>query len=607
MNYRIARAHVFCLFTSVTGMSNSMEQPSYEINKDEQEGLKITVKFDGFDQTEEVPVSWLEQSETLKAMLSSAQAQQDYLDGDYDIQDNPVVLFQPINPTNFKLIKPLLKNLANRAHATDDVKKYCLKYKLNHYQLHELAAVFVAADFLEISLITDIVPDLYVACSIKPELLSKKAITSTIQAADMLDMLLKDNLRDILITSHLQLISVTTFVNYECPVSCIAFSPNEKIVASGSFDTMINLWDCHTGRCIYRLTGHTQVVFSVCFSGDGTLLASGSCDGTIKTWDPETGIGKLTIAGHTNGVPSICFSTDGEQFVSVSDDRNIKIWSSKTGECVQIIANRVPPLSSVCFSPKEKIFASAGYNDAINIWDCETGQHIVKLAGHTNKSVYSVCFSPDGTLLASGYDDKAVRVWCRNTGACKRLLEGHTGVIFSVCFSSDGMLIASASSDYTIKLWATKTGICIKTLIGHIDWVRSACFSLDNRQLFSASSDTTIKLWNIGALQVAFEDLTLPQSYLLYALEHNYSELSDISTDAYLNTIFTSLAPEIQKQYDPESLCVNKDSVVNQRSTSIVTDTLAHVATAVLPATAYGLHALGQVKCSSQKDRILEK
>ncbi|KIO29702.1 hypothetical protein M407DRAFT_70028, partial [Tulasnella calospora MUT 4182] len=67
------------------------------------------------------------------------------------------------------------------------------------------------------------------------------------------------------------------------------------------------------------LRGHDNMVWSVCFSPNGKLLASGSGDSTIRLWDVETGapIGE-PLRGHDNEVLSVCFSPNGKLLASTS-------------------------------------------------------------------------------------------------------------------------------------------------------------------------------------------------------------------------------------------------------------------------------------------------
>src|SRR6266550_1252400 len=114
-------------------------------------------------------------------------------------------------------------------------------------------------------------------------------------------------------------------------VLSIAFTSDSKLMASGSVDKTIVLWDPATGNELRALKGHTGTVDAVAFSPDDKQLASGSADNTIKIWDVAGGREKQTMAGHTLFVSSVAFSPDGRLLASGSGDQSVKLWDLATG------------------------------------------------------------------------------------------------------------------------------------------------------------------------------------------------------------------------------------------------------------------------------------
>ncbi|HKM90593.1 MAG TPA: protein kinase, partial [Candidatus Acidoferrales bacterium] len=96
-----------------------------------------------------------------------------------------------------------------------------------------------------------------------------------------------------------------TLVGHAESVLSVAFSPNGRLLASGSSDNTINLWDVSSGRSVRQLIGHKGQVFGVAFSPNGAMLASASADHTVKLWDVAGGRELVTFAGHTDKVYSV--------------------------------------------------------------------------------------------------------------------------------------------------------------------------------------------------------------------------------------------------------------------------------------------------------------
>ncbi|KAK0714729.1 WD40-repeat-containing domain protein [Lasiosphaeris hirsuta] len=289
-------------------------------------------------------------------------------------------------------------------------------------------------------------------------------------------------------------------------VMTVAFSPDGKMLASGSSDKTIRLWDTATGTHQQTLEGHSDYVMTVAFSPDGKTLASGSSDKTIRLWDTATGTHQQTLEGHSGYVMTVAFSPDGKTLASGSSDKTIRLWDTATGTHQQTLEGHSGYVMTVAFSPDGKTLASGSSDKTIRLWDTATGTHQQTLEGHSDY-VMTVAFSPDGKTLASGSDDKTIRLWDTATGTHQQTLEGHSGYVMTVAFSPDGKTLASGSSDKTIRLWDTATGTHQQTLEGHSGYVMTVAFSPDGKTLASGSDDKTIRLWDTatGAHQQTLE------------------------------------------------------------------------------------------------------
>jgi WD40 repeat protein len=300
-------------------------------------------------------------------------------------------------------------------------------------------------------------------------------------------------------------------------VCSVAVSSDNQTIACVSLDQTMRLWDYHSGYCLKSWYGNTDWALPVAFSpippsslaeeGTGGILASGSNDKTVKLWNWQNGDCIRSLQGHTDFIYGLAFSSDGQILASASTDSTVRLWNVNTGECFQILQGHTDWAYAVAFHPEilpssldqgaGGILASGSADCTVKLWNWRTGQCLKTLTGHTDK-IQGIAFSPDGQVLASGSADQTIRVWNYATGHCLQLLNGHTNRVYSVAFSPDGSILASCSTDRTVKLWSWQTGECLKTLSGHTNWVFSVAFSPDDQFLASASHDQTIRLWSVA-------------------------------------------------------------------------------------------------------------
>lgn len=298
---------------------------------------------------------------------------------------------------------------------------------------------------------------------------------------------------------------LVTFLHaHQDAVRAVAYSPDGKILASGSRDNSIILWDTSTHQAIGSpLAGHTNWVNSLSFSPDGKILASASFDGSIRLWDIETheAIGTaLEFSADGTRVWSVAFSPDGKTVAAGGADGSITLWNASNGQPLgEPLTGHQDIVYAVAFSPDGKLLASGSGDSTIQLWDTATWEAVGEpLTGHQN-FVLTLAFSPDGqTLLSAGSDEKLF-LWPITTADDPIILSsGHTNQIRSVVYSPDGHYFASGSLDGTIRLWDAHSGEPVgQPIIADDEEVWSLAFSPDNRFLASASKNQSIMLWDV--------------------------------------------------------------------------------------------------------------
>ena len=308
------------------------------------------------------------------------------------------------------------------------------------------------------------------------------------------------------ISRRFQAIEKNTLRGHNKKIHDLTYSPDGTKLASASADNNIRLWDLanlathQSDRIESKLLPYRDVVLTVAFSSDSQLVAGGSANGTIQVWDANTGDRIYLFTEHTKPVEEVVFSPDRKKLVSASIDQTVKIWSlvGVGGQLDSTISHN-SPVYTVSYLSNGDSLVTGSADRLIRIWNTQTNtEQQSPLKGHKDHVSVLDC-SSDSTTIVSGSPDGTVFVWDVIGERKKFEITGHTGGIKALVYTEDNRIRACGTGlDGKLRIWDAGTSSELSTIRDHFDLTQSVIFSNDGMHVASGGSyDGTVFLSDV--------------------------------------------------------------------------------------------------------------
>jgi WD40 repeat protein len=293
------------------------------------------------------------------------------------------------------------------------------------------------------------------------------------------------------------------------------------VVAVGSDEKEIALWDWNSQSLLAKLVGHTGAVRSLKLLNDGRL-ASGSMDNSTRVWNLTTFQTERVLLGHSSGVRAIDLLSNGN-LASGSSDQTIRIWNTTNGNTSLLTISAINSVCSLKGLSQNRLASGYCGVGKIDIWNAVNATKLGTLNEHTRR-VFSLDLTTDGLLL-SGSTDTTLKLWNVTNFTCLSTYFSNQ-TINAMKFIPQLSAVMIGGNDSYFQL------IGINSTNGQLSFLKKIANPIVNSattwaMAVSNESDvllTTLNLFDIGLVNLS--DLTMiqksipaGQGVIIYAME----------------------------------------------------------------------------------------